>query len=504
MLEINNKKIELLLKKYKEISLLSKINTVLSWDLNVNLPQDAAEDRAGQIAYITKLVAEKWLDPEFKKLLSEVDGIKKLTEEEKAVVRNLNHAGKYYFKVPKEIIIEFAETTSKSFMVWQEAKDKNSFKDFLPDLKKIIKLNQIIAKHLGYKENPYDALLNIYEPGLTVDECELIFKEITPKLTALVKRIKKSKAYKEQNTISLQNKEFPIDDQGQIANFVLNKIGYDLKAGRMDVSSHPFTETLGGKDVRITNRYKTNNFIESIMVALHEGGHALYEQGVKEEYSGTPLEGGTSLGIHESQSRFWENQIGRSAEFIKFLTPVLHAFYPRQLSESGTETFYKMFNSVNPSLIRVEADEVTYNLHIALRFELENALINEKIKPEDLPLIWKNKMKKYLGIVPESDREGVLQDVHWAYGNFGYFPTYTLGNLYAAQITETMKKEIDVERLSEKGEFGTILSWLRTNIHQYGSLYLPKELIKKVTGKKLDSKYFIDYIYKKYKTIYGI
>jgi carboxypeptidase Taq len=291
-------------------------------------------------------------------------------------------------------------------------------------------------------------------------------------------------------------------DQKQLALFVLKKIGYDLEAGRMDVSSHPFTDTLGIYDVRITNRYKADNFVESIMVALHEGGHALYDQGVKEEYAGTPLEGGVSLGIQESQSRFWENQIGRSEEFVKFITPILHAFYPEQLSEFDHQTLSRHFNWVTPGLIRVEADEITYNLHIALRFEIENKLINNKIKADDLPEIWRSKMKKYLGVVPETDREGVLQDVHWSGGMFGYFSTYTLGNLYAAQITAKMAKELKIDNLVEKANYGTILSWLRTNIHQYGSLYWPKELIKKVTGEPLNPKYFVDYLQKKYSVIY--
>jgi carboxypeptidase Taq len=281
-------------------------------------------------------------------------------------------------------------------------------------------------------------------------------------------------------------------------------MGYDLDAGRMDVSSHPFTDTLDHFDVRITNRYKTGEFRESLMVAMHEGGHALYEQGVSEEYTYTPLDGGVSLGIHESQSRFWENQIGRSLPFIKFMTPIFHAFYPDQLSKVGGEELYTLFNQVKPSLIRTEADEVTYNLHIALRFELEEAMVNDKVKIEDLPEIWREKMKSYLGVVPKTDREGVLQDVHWSHGPLGYFPTYTLGNLYAAQFTNKMKKDIKVSESAEKGELGSILSWLRTNIHQHGSLYMPDELIKKVTHEALNPNYFLEYIKEKYSKIYSL
>jgi len=241
-----------------------------------------------------------------------------------------------------------------------------------------------------------------------------------------------------------------------------------------------------------------------MMVALHEGGHALYEQGIKKEYSQTPLEGGVSLGVHESQSRFWENQIGRSYEFIRFVTPILHAFYPQQLMDFGSETFFKRVVRVRPGLIRTQADEITYNLHIAIRFELEDGLINERIDPEDLPNIWNKLMKKYLGVVPTSDSEGVLQDVHWSYGSFGYFPTYTLGNLYAAQFANSIRREIDIEKLCEKGDFGPILSWLRTNIHQHGSLYWPDELVRKVTGEQLNAKYFLAYVKEKYKRVYSL
>lgn len=504
---MSNKKIEKLVGKYREISLLGKTEAVLGWDLRVNLPKKGAEGRATQIAHLTEIITEKWLDPEFKKLVEGIDVQgRSLTVEEKAVVRNLRHAGKFYFKVPKEIIVEFSQTSTRATVVWDEARKKDNFKDFLPYLKKLIRLNQIIAEHIGYKDNPYDALLDLYEPGLTSRQCKQIFAKLQPQLTAILKSIQKSKNYREKSDLVEGELDYPKDDQEQLCFFVLRKMGYDLDAGRMDdiSPSHPFTSELGRFDVRITNRYNTKDFREGLMVAMHETGHALYEQGVSEDYTDTPLQGGVSLGIHESQSRFWENQIGRSREFMKFLTPIFHAFYPRQLSEVDTDTLFGLFNQVRPSLIRTEADEVTYNLHIALRFELEEALVNSKIEPKDLPEVWRVKMKKYLGVVPETDREGVLQDVHWSQGPMGYFPTYTLGNLYAAQFTEKMKKELNLEELIEKGELGTVLSWLRTNIHQYGSLYWPDELSKKVTGQGLSPKYFLDYLRRKYSKIYSL
>lgn len=504
-MKVTNRNVRKLVEKYREISLLGRINGILGWDMNVNLPPNATEGRAQQSAYMAKLISERWLEPEFMKLLdaaTEEQG--NLRAEELAIVRNLNWGAKYYHKVPKEIIVEFAEASAKAFMAWQGAKRENKFKDFLPHLEKLIKLNRLLAKHIGYKGNPYDALLDLYEPGLTAKECRRIFAKLRPFLVGTLRKIVKSSSYRKKPEIVEGELVYPADDQRQLCLFVLRKMGYDFDAGRMDVSSHPFTDTLDRHDVRITNRYKADDFRESLMVAMHEGGHALYEQGVSEEYTGSPLEGGVSLGIHESQSRFWENQMGRSYWFIEFLTPIFHAFYPEQLSKVGTETIFGLFNQVKPSLIRTEADEVTYNLHVMLRFELEEAMVNGRVKAKDLPEVWRAKMRQYLGVVPKTDREGVLQDVHWSHGPMGYFPTYTLGNLYAAQFAFRMRKELKVEDLARKGELGTILSWLRSNIHQYGSLYWPNELAKKVSGEELNPKYFLGYIKKKYGQIYKV
>ena len=504
-MKVKNRKVKSLLEKYKQISFLGKTEAVLGWDLRVNLPKKGVEGRAAQIAYLTKIITEKWLDPEFKKLVEETKA-SNLSREEKAILRNLRHAGKFYFRVPKEIIVEFSEMTTRATFAWDEARKKDKFSEFLPHLKKLIKLNQIIAEHIGYRDNPYDALLDLYEPGLTTKECKRIFGRLQPELTRILKKIMKSKNYSEKSSLVDGDKDYPKDAQEQFCFFVIRRMGYDLEAGRMDdiSPSHPFTSELGRFDVRITNRYNVKDFREGLMVAMHEAGHGLYEQGVKEEYSATPLEGGVSLGIHESQSRFWENQIGRSREFMHFLTPVFHAFFPEQLSEVGTEALFSLFNQVRPSFIRTEADEVTYNLHIALRFELEEKMVNGKIKATDLPEIWRAKMKEYLGVTPKSDREGVLQDVHWSTAPMGYFPTYTLGNLYAAQFTREMQKELNLEDLAERGELGIILSWLRANIHQHGGLYRSDELIKKVTGKPLNPQHFLDYINKKYSKIYNL
>lgn len=497
-----NNELNLLLVKYQKISLLNKIIAILDWDTNVNLPPNASEGRARQIALLTEELADLWLDKEFKSAFEKAKESKKLTEVETAIIRNLDRAAKYYFKVPKEIIVEKAQTTSEAFMIWQKAKQENKFKDFLPILKRIIKLNQIIADHLGYRKNRYDALLDLYEPELVAETASKIFTTLQPKLTQLLKKIQKSKGYFETSPLIEAEPTYPQQDQKQLLSFIIKKMNYDLDSGRIDTSSHPFETVLDRHDIRITTRYNLKDFRESFYSAMHEAGHALYEQGINPDYSETPLENGTSYAIHESQSRFWENQIGRNPNFIEYIAPLFQAFYPEQLKDSGAPTLIKLFNQVRPGFIRTEADEVTYNLHIILRFELENDLLNNKLDPADLPQIWNIKMKKYLGVTPPSDSKGVLQDVHWSYGYFGYFPTYCLGNLYAAQITASIKKEIDIDKILKSGELGTILSWLKEHIHQHGSLYLPQKLITDISGEQLNPDFFIEYLNQKYSQIY--
>ncbi len=509
-MRIKDKNIKKILQKYKEISLIGNISALAGWDLEVNMPPSAAESRAAVNSYLTKLSTDIWQSTEFKELIEKTD-TRKLTQEEKAIVRNLKHAGKFYFKVPQEIIIEFSETTSKAFVAWRKAREENNFKEFEPHLRKIVKINKLVADYMGYKKHPYDALLDMYEPGLTTEKLDKIFSYLQKETVKILTSLKKSKKYKELNDPNSKyakylddNLEYPKDDQQQISYFILRKIGYELDKGRIDEAPHPFSINISPSDNRITTRYKNHNFIESYTVALHEGGHAMYEQGVKEEYEYTPLDGGVSLGMHESQSRFWENQIGRSPLFLKIMTPVFQAFYPTQLADTGYETIKLLANKVSPGLIRVEADEVTYNLHIILRYEIEKDLLEGKIKTSDLPEIWNKGMKKYLGIIPDNNANGVLQDIHWSHGSFGYFPTYSLGNLYAAQLTNSLKKEIDFNSLVAEGELVTILSWFRSNIHQHGSLYWPGELIKRVTGKELYPKYFVDYLKEKYSEIYEV
>lgn len=496
-MNIGNPDVLKLVEWYRKISLLEEVQGVLGWDLEVNLPPKAMDARANQSAMVVGLVAEKWLAKKFRATLEKLlEHTQDLNLEEQAIVRNLKQGAKYYWRVPKDVIVEEAKTTSEAFVVWRQAREEDNFNLFLPYLKKIIRLQQVIAGHLGYTTNPYDALLELYEPEANVDFYTGIFALLKPELVRLVKRYTKHAGW--SPTQSAISGKYPVKNQKQLVKFVLGKMGFDWQGGRMDVAPHPFTSTLGVGDVRITTRYTSDTFQDSLSTAMHEGGHALYEQGVNEDCAGTPLAGGVSLGMHEAQSRFWENMVGRSLAFWRFLTPKVYEYFPCLASRVSAKVLYEEATRVAPSLIRVEADELTYNLHILLRFELENDLINGKLLPEDLPQAWRGKMQDYLGVVPETDREGVLQDVHWAHGTFGYFPTYTLGNVYAAQLLHTMTGELNVGELVARGDLGTVLAWQRANIHTHGSLYWPRELIKRVTGEEPNPAFLVKYLEAKY------
>jgi carboxypeptidase Taq len=496
--------IKKLLEHYKEISLLGKIKSVLDWDLNVNLPPKAAPGRAEQSAYLAKRTTDLWLDNEFRKTVEKANALTDLTQEEKALLRNIQVAGKFFFTVPQKLIIEKEQVSSKAFMIWKEARQNNDFKAFLPLLRTLIEIDRKIATYIGYKDNPYDALLDLHEPELTAAYTKDMFDAVKPKLIALTKRMQEFKKDEQLERIYINDKmSYPLEKQKELSLMVMKLMGYDFQAGRLDVSPHPFTCTLDRYDVRITTAYHENDFRFSFTSTTHESGHALYEQAVNPDYSETPLAGGVSYGIHEALSRFWENMVGKNPQFLHHLTPEFQKTFPKQLGKITPDEFVKLFHVVKPSFIRIESDEVTYSLHIILRFEIENELINGKIKPEDAARVWKEKSQEYFGMAPETDAQGVLQDVHWAYGAFGYFPSYAMGNLYGAQFLNTMKKTFNFDKEVSKGNLKPVHNWLDKNIHHYGSLYYPRELVKKATGEDLNPTYFTDYLEAKYKKIYS-
>lgn len=505
-MKITNSTVKKLLVFSKEMSTIGKIKAVLDWDLNVNLPVKGSAERAQQSAYLTGLVTKLWHRPELVETLEKAKQLDPhtLSQEENAIVRNLDHAGKFYSKVPEALIIRKEKVTSEAFMAWKAAREKNAFKDFLPHLSEIIAIEKEIAGHLGYKENPYDALLDQFEPELTADYVQETFGRLRQELVALVQKIKKSTLYVDRSELIDGRHTYPKRDQKKLALFVMNLMGYDFQAGRLDVSPHPFTTSLGRYDIRTTTMFKKLDFRDSYTSSMHETGHALYEQGIDPLYSETPLEGGVSYGIHEALSRFWENMVGKNPNFLRFISPIFQSFYPDQLAGIFQNDIVRLFNMVKPSYIRIEADEVTYSLHIILRFEMENALMSGKIAPKDAAEVWRAKSKELFGIEPTTDAEGVLQDVHWSYGAFGYFPSYALGNLYGAQFLHTMKKDMQFDNALSQGNLLDIKTWLDEHVHKYGSLYLPKDLVKKATGEALNPQYFVDYLKKKYTEIYHL
>ena len=391
--------------------------------------------------------------------------------------------------------------TTKAFEAWVEAKGKSDFSIFRPHLEKVVELVQEYISFFPPADHPYDILLDDYEPGMKTSEVKEIFNNLRPKQVELIKSIKSAKQVKDD----FLHKKYNEKKVWDFSEAVISKFGYDFNRGRQDKAPHPFQTTFSVNDTRITNRFESENPLSTLFSAMHEAGHAMYEQGSNPIYERTPLAGGTSLAVHESQSRMWENLVGRSLPFWEHFFPELKKTFPSQLDGVSAKSFYKAINKVEPSMIRVNADESTYNLHVMLRLELEIGMVEGKFAIKDLPEIWNAKMQDYLGIVPPNDAQGVLQDVHWSSGLMGYFSTYALGNLVSAQLWEKINADItDLDDQIRKGKFDSLLGWLREKVHIFGHKYDPQDLIEKVTGSKIDSAAYVRYLTKKYSDIYGL
>lgn len=497
---MNNLKI--LKEKLKEISNYHQIMSLMYWDLETGAPENSFEYSSNILGELSVQIYRMETSDELGDLvnkLSEDIEYNKLSDDDKRIVDLVKKDYERHKKLPENFVKEKTKLTSKAQKYWVEAKKESKFSIFKPYLEKIVEMSIQESEYIGYKDNRYDALLDMYEPGMKTKELKQIINDLKPKLVNFVKELSE-KVTKPREDFLFDR--YDIDKQKEISIKALKLMNYDFKAGRLDIAAHPFTIRINPGDIRITTRYQENNIKDSFFSSVHEGGHALYEQGISKEYIDTPLYDAASMAVHESQSRFWENILGRSYSFWKFFYPEMQKTFS-QLKNISVDEFYKAINVVKKSLIRVDADEVTYNLHIMLRFEIEEALINKKIKVEDLPKIWNQKMKEYLDIVPENDAEGVLQDVHWSHGSFGYFPSYMLGNLFSAQFYHKMKKDIpEYDNKIKNGDFDTILNWLRVNVHEHGKKFEPKDLLEKVTGEKLNINYFMDYLEEKYSKIY--
>lgn len=489
----------------KKIKHYNEAVSLMFWDLRTGAPKKGVEQRTEVIGTLSgetfALTTSKEMK-EYLDLLSSPDHYTQLDEITKKMVKEAKKEYDLFIKIPPERHKEYVILTSKSESVWEEAKAKSDFSLFQPYLEKVVDFQKEFIGYLGYEGHPYNTLLDQYEPGVTVEQLDQLFAGLREKIVPLVREVTSS-PYKPD--IRIVTQKFDPQKQKAFSKIILERIGYDFEAGRLDETVHPFCIGLNPGDVRVTNRYNHNDLREGIFGAIHEGGHALYEQNISRELIGTNLCNGASMGIHESQSRFFENMIGRSRAFWECYLQDLIEVFPEELQGVTVDQFFFAVNEAKASLIRTEADELTYNLHIMIRYELEKGLISGEIKVADLPHIWNEKMKEYLGITPSNDAEGVLQDVHWSGGSFGYFPSYSLGNLYAAQLEHAMRKEIpNYEDFIRNGQFAKIKDWMTEKVHKYGKLLTPNEILVQATGEQLNARYLTDYLEKKYRQLYQI
>ncbi len=491
--------------RYAQLARLEQAAGLLGWDQQTYMPTGAANGRAEQSAVLSQIVHQMLTGDEMGKLIENGEAETKGQDLDSDDVRLLARLRRGYdraTKLPEALVMELSRHASLSQEVWVRARQMSDYDQFAPSLDKMIDLTRQACEHLGYQAHPYDALIDQYEPGTKQADVELMFADMKPGLVALTQAIAQSSKPVDD---SLLHGDFACDKQRALTLQIVKAIGYDTTRGRQDEAAHPFCSNFGRDDVRITTRFDPHFLSQAVYASMHEAGHAMYEQGSPAHYEATPLAGGTSLGVHESQSRMWENLVGRSRAFSQYLFPQVQHAFPDALANVDVETYYRAVNKVTPSLIRVEADEVTYNLHVLLRFELECALLEGKLDVGDLPDAWDAKMHEYLGITPPTDATGCLQDVHWSAGLIGYFPTYSIGNLLSAQLWHTIGQALpDRDAQLSQGQFAPLLDWLRENVHAYGSKFLPKELVIKATGEPLNARYYTDYLHAKYSDIYGL
>jgi len=497
--------LEELRKQFGIVADLEAAGGVLGWDQQTYMPAGGAQGRAMQLATLGRLAHEQLVSDDMGAALeaaeSEVEGLDPDSDE----VRTVRKARREFDKarrVPSEWVAQFRRVTALAHQVWEKARAEADFSQFQEPLEEIVQLRRDYADFFAPFDHVYDPLLDDFEPGMKMAEVKAVFDELRPAQVSLVRDIV-DRGRPVDDSVVYQH--FDEQKQWDFGIEVAKTLGYDLERGRQDKSVHPFTAGFGTGDVRITTRFDTRFLNTALFGTMHEAGHAMYEQGVDPEFDRTPLGITASLAVHESQSRMWENLVGRSRAFWVGFYERLQEVFPDQLGQVDLETFYRAVNKVNPSLIRVEADEATYNLHIMLRFELEIAMMEGTLDVGDLPEAWNSKFEEFLGLVPPDDAVGVLQDIHWSGGMVGYFPTYALGNLVAAQLWGKINEDIpDLESRIEKGEFGALLGWLRENVHTHGSKFEPVELLTKVTGSGLTAKPYLRYLREKFGDIYGL
>ena len=496
--------LDFIYKQQKELSVIGGIGALLGWDQMTYMPPLGAGARSEQTALISKMSHEKVISDKFWDHIQVLsNNIDNLSEKDKIVVTRLKKDVEKSRKIPSEFVERFAKITTLAYQSWEKAREKNDFKLFSADLKKITELEKEYCAYINFPGSRYDCLLDDYEEGMTVEKLRREFTSLKKGIVEILDKIKNSKIFEKQQEVVIKLNE---EKQKFLCNLVIEKMKLPNDKTRLDVSTHPFTTSMDDDDVRITTSYNRPSSLFSFFSTIHEAGHALYELGMlKGEYKDTVISDSPSLGLHESQSRFWENMIGRSKEFWEYFYPVFKKTAPAYFKDVSFDKWYSIVNQVRPSLIRVEADELTYCLHVILRFEIEADLMEDKIDVNDLPDIWNEKMDDMLGVKPSNDVEGVLQDMHWSGGSIGYFPTYAIGTIYSAQIFKKISQD-NKNFVSEirNADFENIIDWLKGNIHEYGRLMDADDIIKKACGERLNSEVFVDYLKDKYYEIYQL
>ncbi len=494
-----------LLRRSREAAVLESVGSVLGWDESTYMPRNGSAFRGEQMGLLARLGHEMRTAPLVGELLAEIEGsdlVRDPAADAAVNVRELRRSYDRAVKLPAALVEELARVTTHAQQVWRDARKAGSFAAFRPALEQIVRLVREKAQAIGYRATPYDALLDEFEPGATTAEIAELFVALRAELVPLVAAIAASGKRPRRDVLE---RDYPIDRQRVFGESAAAAIGFDFDAGRLDESAHPFCSGFGPGDCRITTRYNPRHFNESFFGILHETGHALYEQGLPPARHGTPLGTYASLGIHESQSRLWENQVARGRAFWEHFFPRARQTFPAALRDVALDDWLFAINDVQPSFVRVEADEATYNLHILLRFEIEQALVRGDLAPADVPGAWNEKFQQMLGLVPATDNQGCLQDIHWSFGGLGYFPTYTLGNLYSAQFMERARHDLPgLDDDFRRGDFTRLKGWLNEKVHAQGMRYRAGELCQLVTGKPLSHRPLIEHLRGKYAPLYGL
>jgi carboxypeptidase Taq len=487
------------LERVKRLSNVSNAADVLNWDQEIVMPEGGTPARSQQLAALSAVRHELLTSDEMGEYLTELRDTD-LDDEQQAVVREVSRVYDRQTSVPESLVEEISQTTSEAHPVWKNAKENDDFSEFAPTLERLVELKREYAEHIDPDADPYAVLFAEYEPYLDLETADEVLTQLREELVVLIEEIEESDADLATGAVS---GTFAEDTQEEFVRQVLDVLGYDWDHGRLDTAPHPFSSG-NTFDARVSTRFDESELLGALMSTIHEFGHATYTLGLPEEHYATPLGKARNLSVHESQSRFWENHVGRTRAFWERILPTVTERFP-QLDDLTVEEAYQAANQVyEDNLIRVEADELTYHLHIVIRYEIERALINGEIDVEEIPQVWNDKYEEYLGVRPDTDAEGCLQDIHWSHGSFGYFPTYSLGSVMAAQIDAAMRDTLDVDELVRTGEFDPIHDWLTERIHQHGCRYTTDELVEQATGESFTAEYFLEYVEEKYGALYDL